>query len=866
MHLALAFTLASLPSFTLAPTAPQQTCAQWSAEFSGGGFDRPPLDFEVFDAGAGPRLVAGGEFTVAGSVAARRVAQWDGVSWSALGAGFSGDVSDLEVADLGSGATLFAAGRFQQSDGVPCLRIARWTGTSWVQLGAGLNGPCAALCAWPSPSGARLVAAGEFTMSGGQSLLRVAQWNGTNWAPLGAGIGSPFATERVTAIAVHDDGAGPALYAAGPFAGGVARFDGSTWTTVGGGVAGTLLSLASYDDGAGTRLLLAGGNFGTSVQSVLRGFDGTAWLEQGLASYGGGVDRILVRSEPTGVAAYLAGSFAPQAGASSSARTVARWTPAGATALPDLTDRARALEFFDAGLGAGAQLFVGGQFTLVPTAPTAGLQRVARLVNGAWSPVEPARHALYGSSVAPNLSGRALQAWTDPTTLKRDLYVGGSFSGASDDPQVRNLARWDGQLLHSVPTPFSQQITALCERTAPSGGAKELVAGTLSGAFAFDGNMWTLLGSPSPLQTEAFVEFRPPGASAPQLVALGSGILPAVPGGQFAAAFDGTAWTPLGSGLSDTAYAGVVWDAPGGLPEGLFVGGRFTQAGAVLAPGIALWDGVNWRPLGNQAQFFIVYELRVWDDGTGEQLYAHTDAGVFRFDGSNWTAVAPVLGALLEPYDDGSGSALYFSDRSRLRQGVVETFSSVPIGGSYPFVAREWSDEHGISHGLFFSGYFESQGSVPAVGLARYYNPCDVVRSYCTAKVSSLGCTPQIGWAGTPSVTASGPFVITAANVLNQKSGVFFFGTSGRIAQSFLGGTLCVRAPVVRTPMRSSGGSTGAPDCSGVLAIDLAPFLDGALGPGLATGAGVQGQWWYRDPQASFTVGLTDALEFLVLP
>ena len=866
MHLALALTLAALPSLASTSAAAQQNCAQWTAEFSGGGFDRPPLDFEVFDAGAGPRLVAGGEFTVAGSVAARRVAQWDGVAWSAMGAGFGGDVSDLEVADLGSGATLFAAGRFQQSDGVACLRIARWTGTSWVQLGAGLNGPCAALCVWPSPSGARLVAAGEFTMSGGQSLLRVAQWDGMSWAPLGAGIGTPWVSERVSAIAVHDDGAGPALYVAGPFAGGVARFDGSTWITVGGGVAGTLLSLASYDDGAGTRLLLAGGNFGTSVQSVLRGFDGTAWLEQGLASYGGGVDRILVRSEAAGVAAYLAGSFAPQSGASSGVRSVARWTPAGATALPELTERVRALEFFDAGLGAGAQLFVGGQFTHVPTAPHPGLQRVARLDGGAWQPVEPARHALYRSSAPASTSGPALQVWTDPTTSKRDLYVGGSFGGASDDPQVRNLARWDGQLLRSVPTPFSQQITALGARTAPSGGANELVAGTPSGVFAFDGNTWRLLGSPSPLQAEVFVEFRPPSATAPQLVALGSGILPAVPGGQFAAAFDGTAWAPLGSGLSDTAYAGVVWDAPGGLPEGLFVGGRFVQAGGIPAPGIAHWDGANWTSLGNQALFFSVHELRVWDDGAGEQLYAQTNAGLFRFDGSNWTAVAPLVGSLLEPYDDGSGPALYMSDRSRLRQGTVETYSSVPLVNPFPIAARQWSDENGISHGVFFAGYFESQGGVPAVGLARYTNPCGAVRTYCTAKINSLGCTPQIGWTGTPSASSSAPFVITAVNVLNQKSGVFFFGTGGRIAQSFLGGTLCVRAPVVRTPVRSSGGSTGTSDCSGVLAIDLAPFLDGALGPGLATGAGVQGQWWYRDPASSFTVGLTDALEFLVLP
>jgi len=137
--------------------------------------------------------------------------------------------------------------------------------------------------------------------------------------------------------------------------------------------------------------------------------------------------------------------------------------------------------------------------------------------------------------------------------------------------------------------------------------------------------------------------------------------------------------------------------------------------------------------------------------------------------------------------------------------------------------------------------------------------------TYCASKLNSLFCTPTIGFSGYASASNNSAFVITAASIINQKSGLLFYGYASA-ATPFLGGTLCVRAPVVRTPVRSSAGSTGTSDCSGVLAIDLAPFLDGALGPGLATGAGVQGQWWYRDPQASFTVGLSDALEFLILP
>jgi len=41
----------------------------------------------VFDDGSGPALYAGGNFTIAGGVAANRVAKWNGSSWSSLGSG-----------------------------------------------------------------------------------------------------------------------------------------------------------------------------------------------------------------------------------------------------------------------------------------------------------------------------------------------------------------------------------------------------------------------------------------------------------------------------------------------------------------------------------------------------------------------------------------------------------------------------------------------------------------------------------------------------------------------------------------------------------------------------------------------------------
>src|SRR5690606_35608104 len=58
-----------------------------------------------------------------------------------------------------------------------------------------------------------------------------------------------------------DDGSGPALYAAGTFtvpgdadAVGFARWDGESWSSVGGGIDGHALALAVYDDGSGPAL------------------------------------------------------------------------------------------------------------------------------------------------------------------------------------------------------------------------------------------------------------------------------------------------------------------------------------------------------------------------------------------------------------------------------------------------------------------------------------------------------------------------------------------------------------------------------------------------------------------------------------
>ena len=123
----------------------------------------------MFDDGSGPALYAGGDFTTAGGVAANRIAKWDGSSWSALGQRDERlRVHALAVFDDGSGPALYAGGDFTTAGGVAANRIAKWDGTSWSALGQrDWTARVCALAVFDDGSGPALYAGGDFTTAGG---------------------------------------------------------------------------------------------------------------------------------------------------------------------------------------------------------------------------------------------------------------------------------------------------------------------------------------------------------------------------------------------------------------------------------------------------------------------------------------------------------------------------------------------------------------------------------------------------------------------------------------------------------------------------------------------------------------------------
>lgn len=140
-------------------------------------------------------------------------------------------------------------------------------------------------------------------------------------------------------------------------------------------------------------------------------------------------------------------------------------------------------------------------------------------------------------------------------------------------------------------------------------------------------------------------------------------------------------------------------------------------------------------------------------------------------------------------------------------------------------------------------------------------------RPYCTSRVNSLGCSAQVDTSGAPSASGSS-FTIDCSNVLNQKSGLFFYGYTPK-AVPYQGGWLCVLAPARRTALQNAGGTPPpAEDCSGVFLFDFGALIQSGKDPALVAGQSVFGQFWYRDSKqtGAWQTGRSEGIGFVIGP
>src|SRR6185503_17875406 len=117
---------------------------------------------------------------------------------------------------------------------------------------------------------------------------------------------------------------------------------------------------------------------------------------------------------------------------------------------------------------------------------------------------------------------------------------------------------------------------------------------------------------------------------------------------KYIAKWDGSNWTPLGSGMQggNAQFPGSVL-ALAVVGSDLYAGGSFTNAGGILASNIAKWNGSSWSALGLGLNT-VVNALA----GSGNSLYAggsFVTAGgspasfIARWDGNSWTPLGSGL-------------------------------------------------------------------------------------------------------------------------------------------------------------------------------------------------------------------------------
>jgi hypothetical protein len=418
--------------------------------------------------GAGPNLswpsgflgaAAGALATLAVLGAAPCALQAQDCRWSALAGATPGGVSfavaALSVFDDGKGPALYAGGTFGQAGGLTTNNIAKWDGKRWAALsgphGAGVSGSVYALAVYDDGSGPALYAGGHFESAGGVAAKNIAKWDGRRWQPLAEAEGDGVAGDAnyVLALAVFDDGAGPALYAGGSFtsaggrpAGNVAKWNGARWSTLtkpaGNGVNNWVYSLAPYHD-AGVDALYVGGNFsaaGGIPMAFLVRWNRSGWSAVSAAPDGPPMD--LTPSPGPGTSLYVGGSFLTAGRLT--ADHVAAWNGSSWSAFPGpsgngTNDAVRRLAVIDD--GRGPALFAAGDFGAaggVATGP------VARWDGQRWQDLAGSDWKGLRGVLAP--SAEALAEYDDGTGPA--LYVGGTFSKAGG-VETASIARWKCQ-------------------------------------------------------------------------------------------------------------------------------------------------------------------------------------------------------------------------------------------------------------------------------------------------------------------------------------------------------------------------------------------------------------------------------------
>ena len=381
----------------------------------------------------GGKVYTGGNFTTAGTSSAFGVASWDGTNWSSLASSSTGSVGGGVNAIAVRGDSVFVGGGFLSAGSSQAQNIAVWNRATgqWSALDntSTVKGVSGTVFSILPLSNGDVYIGGSFLNAGSIAANHIVKWNSaTGWSTLGSGSNNGVDNSVYGMVQVGTDlyVCGSFLNAGGSSANRVAKWSGTSWSTLGTGLSdvGLAITLAGGKIYVGGKFATAGGN----TVNHIAAWDGSTW--SGLGSTAGTDNLVGAIAVSGDTALYVGGGFLNAGG--SSASHIAKYSIAGNSWFP-LSGGVNGAIFSIA--VKGDTVLVGGSFT------TAGLLTVNNIAvwkisTSAWSGLGSGTDR-YVNAIAPG--------------THYNIYVGGSFSLAGNKPSYA-FARYNPNL-----TPVEEQ-------------------------------------------------------------------------------------------------------------------------------------------------------------------------------------------------------------------------------------------------------------------------------------------------------------------------------------------------------------------------------------------------------------------------
>ena len=368
--------------------------------------------------------------------------------------------------------------------------------------------------------------------------------------------------------------------------------------------------------------------------------------------------------------------------------------------------------------------------------------------------------------------------------FNNNLIVGGEFFTAGG-AQAFYIAQWDGlawsTLGGGITSGQGSKVFALTVYNGALlvGGTFEEAGGVPAAHIArWDGAAWSAVGAgvnspvgPLAPSVNSFAVFRGD-------LILGGRFQSA--GGQQAnriARWDGTAYTPLGSGLNDEVNVVTVYD------DRVIVGGRFNSAGGIPIAQIAQWDGSAWSTMGFADEFdsytwfhafTIVTVASTWVTGWGGAVEGGFSG--FRTEGGGWGGGGWV-------YEGGWGGDRTCSAQARPAGPVLHVMPVLHNACGFFFLFADLANC--TLPGVTWRSQYYTPANVLVEDVLEFAANTSFTQSLTAFPFQTCGNPNTLAWSGSYGQTSEVDLILAYAACSSSGAGCLACGAASQVAVQY---------------------------------------------------------------------------------